>query len=66
MALAGHNAVMPSIVRVSDKPYRWKIGVARLGDVANKEKMLPRDFITPDGYRHYRKGARLSRAADQG
>ena len=50
MALAGHNAVMPSIVRVSDKPYRWKIGVAQLADVANKEKMLPRNFITPDGY----------------
>jgi len=50
MALAGHNAVMPSIVRVSDKPYRWKIGVAQLADVANKENMLPRNFITPDGY----------------
>jgi ATP-dependent phosphofructokinase / diphosphate-dependent phosphofructokinase len=50
LALAGHNAVMPAIVRVSDKPYRWKIGVAQLGDVANKEKMLPRNFITPNGY----------------
>lgn len=50
LALAGHNAVMPSIVRVSDRPYRWKIGVADLASVANKEKMLPRGFITPEGY----------------
>ena len=50
LALKGHNAVMPAIVRVSDRPYRWKIGVAPLTEVANKEKMLPRDYITADGY----------------
>ncbi|HXX85321.1 MAG TPA: 6-phosphofructokinase [Casimicrobiaceae bacterium] len=50
LALAGHNAVMPAIVRASDKPYRWKIGVAPLDRVANVEKKLPRDYITPDGY----------------
>jgi 6-phosphofructokinase 1 len=50
LALKGHNAVMPAIVRTSDRPYRWKIGVAPLRDVANKEKMLPRAFISRDGY----------------
>jgi 6-phosphofructokinase len=50
LALRGQNAVMPAIVRVSDRPYRWKIGIAPLSDVANKEKMLPRGFITRDGY----------------
>jgi ATP-dependent phosphofructokinase / diphosphate-dependent phosphofructokinase len=50
LALRGHNAVMPAIVRVSDRPYRWKLGVAPLADVANREKMLPRNFITRDGY----------------
>jgi len=49
LALRGQNAVMPAIVRVSDRPYRWKIGVAPLADIANKEKMLPRDYITRDG-----------------
>ena len=49
-ALKGDNAVMPTIVRVSDKPYKWKIGVAQLKNVANVEKMMPRDFITKDGY----------------
>jgi 6-phosphofructokinase 1 len=50
MALAGENGVMPTIVRVSDEPYRWEIGRAALADVANVERKMPRDFITPDGY----------------
>ncbi|PZN31607.1 MAG: diphosphate--fructose-6-phosphate 1-phosphotransferase [Proteobacteria bacterium] len=50
LALKGENSVMPTIVRVSDKPYRWKIGTAPLDKIANREKMLPRDFITPDGF----------------
>jgi ATP-dependent phosphofructokinase / diphosphate-dependent phosphofructokinase len=50
LALKGHNSVMPTIVRVSDKPYKWKIGMAALEKVANVEKMLPRDYITEDGF----------------
>ena len=50
LALAGRNAVMPAIVRTSDKPYRWRIGVAPLDRVANVEKKVPRDFITADGF----------------
>jgi 6-phosphofructokinase len=50
LAVKGMNSVMPTIVRTSSKPYRWKIGVADLGDVANVEKKMPRDFITPDGF----------------
>ena len=49
-AVKGMNSVMPTIVRVSSRPYRWKIGVARLSDVANVEKKMPRDFITADGF----------------
>jgi 6-phosphofructokinase 1 len=41
---------MPVIVRKSNKPYRWVIEAADLKDIANKEKMMPRDFITDDGY----------------
>jgi 6-phosphofructokinase 1 len=58
LALKGHHAVMPAIVRTSDKPYRWKIGVAPLDKVANVEKMLPRDYITPDGFHITAKGRR--------
>ncbi|MES1981973.1 MAG: 6-phosphofructokinase [Pseudomonadota bacterium] len=50
LALKGHNAVMPTIARVSDRPYKWKIGIAQLKDVANVEKMMPRSFITKDGF----------------
>ena len=49
-ALQGETAVMPTIVRTSDKPYRWKIGRVSLDRVANQEKMLPRHFITGDGF----------------
>jgi len=50
MALAGKNAVMPAILRIADKPYRWKIVEAPLASVANVEKKLPRDYISKDGY----------------
>jgi 6-phosphofructokinase 1 len=49
-AVKGMNAVMPVIVRTSDKPYRWKIEPAPLEKVANHEKKLPKGFIRPDGY----------------
>lgn len=49
-ALAGHNAVMPTIVRESNTPYLWKVGMAQLADVANVEKMMPADFISEDGF----------------
>jgi 6-phosphofructokinase 1 len=50
LALEGRNAVMPTIVRVSDKPYRWKVGVAALQDVANVERRMPREFISADRF----------------
>ncbi len=50
LAVAGRNAVMPTIVRLSNAPYAWEVGVAALKDVANKEKMMPRGFISADGY----------------
>lgn len=50
LALAGKNAVMPTIVRESSSPYKWHVGEANLADVANVEKKMPRDFITEDGF----------------
>jgi len=49
-ALAGSNAVMPAIRRLSDAPYRWDIIAAPLAQVANQEKFLPADFIGEDGF----------------
>ncbi|MFQ5636307.1 MAG: 6-phosphofructokinase, partial [Gammaproteobacteria bacterium] len=50
MALKGANAVMPAIVRKSDRPYRWSVDTAPLSRVANREKMMPRRYITKDGF----------------
>jgi 6-phosphofructokinase 1 len=50
LALAGKNSVMPTVVRTSNKPYRWKIGEAKLSRVANVEKMMPKSYITKDGF----------------
>ncbi len=49
-ALKGHNSVMPTVDRVSSKPYKWKVGMAPLSKVANVEKMMPKNFITKDGF----------------
>jgi 6-phosphofructokinase len=48
-ALKGRNGVMPVIQRTSDRPYRWKIVSAPLGEIANHEKKMPADFIGADG-----------------
>ena len=50
LAMAGKNALMPTIVRVSDEPYEWKVGTAPLDEVANQEKMMPRSFFSDDGF----------------
>jgi len=49
-AIAGHNSVMPTVVRKSSSPYIWEVGMAPLSEVANVEKFMPRDFITEDGF----------------
>ncbi len=49
-ALAGDNAIMPTIVRTSNSPYAWEVGKAPLSEVANVEKMMPGEFITEDGF----------------
>jgi len=50
LAMEGKNALMPTIVRVSDTPYEWTIGTAPLAEVANQEKMMPESFFSEDGY----------------
>jgi len=50
LALQGESSIMPTIVRIGNHPYRWKIGVAKLSKVANVEKMMPKNFISEDGF----------------
>ncbi len=50
LGVRGVNAVMPTIVRKSHRPYRWVIGHVPLSAVANQEKKLPPEFIRADGF----------------
>ena len=50
MALDGKNSIMPSIVRLSNNPYKWEIGYGELKDIANVEKMMPENYISDDGF----------------
>ena len=49
-AIEGQNSIMPTVVRKSSDPYVWEIGKASLSEVANVEKMMPKEFITGDGF----------------
>ena len=50
MAVAGKSALMPCIVRAKGERYRWTVGEAPLAKVANREKRLPKSFISRDGF----------------
>ncbi|MEG3078702.1 6-phosphofructokinase [Halomonas sp. 5021] len=50
LALAGKNAMMPAIRRISQSPYQWDVISAPLSQVANQEKFMPRDFISEEGF----------------
>ena len=42
--------MMPAIRRISQSPYQWDVISAPLSQVANKEKFMPRDFISDNGF----------------
>lgn len=50
--LAGEdkNGLMTIIVRESNDPYQWSIGSTDMKNIANKEKKVPDNYITSDGY----------------
>ena len=50
LAVNGTNAVMPTIVRTNNNPYKWEIGQAPLSKVANIEEKMPADYISDDGF----------------
>ena len=50
LALAGRDAVMATIVRTADEPYRWMLGDAPLDQVANVERKMPASFVREDGF----------------
>ena len=48
-AIEGKNGYMVSLVRESDEPYSCTTGLAPLDNVANAKKIVPADFMTPEG-----------------
>lgn len=49
-ALQGETGRMAAIKRLSNEPYRIELVSVPVEEVANKEKKVPMDWITPDGY----------------
>ena len=66
LALKGQNSVMPTVVRMSDKPYKWKIGVADLQGCRQRREIHAARLHHQGWLRHHRKVPRLPGAADPG
>lgn len=49
-AVDGQSGLMVKIVRTQTSPYKWTTGLQPLGDIANVEHFLPRDWVTEDGF----------------
>ncbi len=49
-AIHGESGYMVKLVRKSDDPYEWTTGLQPLGDIANQERLIPRDWISEDGF----------------
>ena len=49
-AAEGKSGYMVKIVRKPGDKYDWETGLQPLGDIANVEHLVPRDWITEDGF----------------
>jgi 6-phosphofructokinase 1 len=49
-AMEGKSGFMVKLVRLQNNPYRWKTELQDLGDIANVEHLVPRDWISEDGF----------------
>tara|TARA_Y100001958_G_C21161723_1_gene495432 strand:+ start:7 stop:1251 length:1245 start_codon:yes stop_codon:yes gene_type:complete len=55
-AAEGKSGIMPIIERTSQSPYEWKVAIGSLKEIANKEKILPNEYISEDGFRITKEG----------
>lgn len=49
LALKGRTGVMSTLLRKSNEPYSVEYSFAEISHIANAEKKIPREWITPDG-----------------
>ncbi|HKI97434.1 MAG TPA: 6-phosphofructokinase [bacterium] len=57
LAGEGLTGRMVTIQRDGEEPYRWSVGHTEAANIANQEKLLPREFIREDGF-HVTEGFR--------
>lgn len=50
LSQTGQSGLMVTIVRESDSPYRWHCGAVALAEIANRERLLPMDWIDRQRY----------------
>jgi 6-phosphofructokinase 1 len=65
-AVEGKSGFMVKIVRDSSTPYKWSTGLQPLSDIANVEHVIPRDWISPDGFLPNDKFVQYARPLIQG
>jgi 6-phosphofructokinase 1 len=49
-AVSGKSGYMVKLVRLQNSPYKWTVDVHPLGDIANVEHLIPREWISEDGF----------------
>lgn len=49
LALSGATGVMSTLTRTCNNPYTVEYSSAKIDEIANAEKKIPREWITPDG-----------------
>jgi 6-phosphofructokinase 1 len=49
-AVDGKSGFMVKLVRVPSESYAWRTDLQPLGDIANVEHLVPRDWISADGF----------------
>jgi 6-phosphofructokinase 1 len=57
LAGEGLTGQMVTIQRDGEEPYRWSVGHTEAAHIANKEKLLPQEYIREDGF-HVTEGFR--------
>lgn len=65
-AVAGQSGFMVKIVREQSSPYRWTTGLQPLGDIANVEHFMGRDWFTEDGFQPNEKFLEYARPLIEG
>lgn len=49
-AVGGRSGFMVKLVRLQNNPYKWTTELQPLGDIANVEHFIPRDWMSEDGF----------------